>query len=41
LSFLGINGLGDPDNFLHLVTASMSLYFGSAGAEASSGYRSA
>lgn len=35
LSFLGINGLGDPDNFLHLVTASMSLYFGSAGAEAS------
>jgi hypothetical protein len=41
LSFLGINGLGDPDNFLHLVTASMSLYFGSAGAEASSGYRNA
>ena len=39
LSFLGINGLGDPDNFLHLVTASMSLYFGSAGAEASP-YRS-
>jgi hypothetical protein len=39
LSFLGINGLGDPDNFLHLVTAAMSLYFGSAGAEASA-YRS-
>lgn len=35
LSFLGINGLGDPDNFLHLVTAAMSLYFGSAGAEVS------
>jgi hypothetical protein len=34
LSFLGINGLADPDNFLHLVTASMALYFGSAGAEA-------
>lgn len=39
LSFLGINGLADPDNFLHLVTASMSLYFGSAGAEANA-YRS-
>lgn len=39
LSFLGINGLADPDNFLHLVTAAMSLYFGSAGAEAST-YRS-
>lgn len=38
LSFLGINGLADPDNFLHLVTASMSLYFGSAGAE-SNAYR--
>ena len=39
LSFLGIDGLADPDNFLHLVTASMSLYFGSAGAEVSA-YRS-
>lgn len=33
LGFLGIEGLQNPDNFLHLVTATLALYFGSAGAE--------
>lgn len=33
LGFLGIDGLQNPDNFLHLVSATLALYFGSAGAE--------
>jgi len=33
LMFLGIHTLGDPDNFLHLVSATLALYFGSVGAE--------
>lgn len=33
LDFLGIDGLQNPDNFLHLFTAALALYFGSAGAE--------
>ncbi len=33
LMFLGIHTLGDPDNFLHLITATLALYFGSIGAE--------
>jgi Domain of unknown function (DUF4383) len=35
LRFLAIDNLADPDNFLHLVTAALALYFGSVGAEAS------
>ncbi|HEX2901933.1 MAG TPA: DUF4383 domain-containing protein [Jatrophihabitans sp.] len=34
LTFLGIHSLGDPDNFLHLATATLALYFGSIGADA-------
>lgn len=34
LRFLAIESFGSPDNFLHLVTAALSLYFGTAGAEA-------
>jgi hypothetical protein len=30
---LGMVGLADPDNFLHLATATLALYFGSLGAE--------
>jgi hypothetical protein len=33
LRFLAIDSLGDPDNFLHLATAALALYFGSVGAE--------
>jgi hypothetical protein len=33
LMFLGIHSLGDPDNFLHLASATLALYFGTAGAE--------
>jgi hypothetical protein len=32
LGFLGMSGMSDPDNFLHLATASLALYFGSLGA---------
>jgi hypothetical protein len=32
LTFLGIHSLGDPDNFLHLISATLALYFGSVGA---------
>jgi hypothetical protein len=28
-----MSGLADPDNFLHLATATLSLYFGTAAAE--------
>jgi hypothetical protein len=37
LMFLGIHSLGDPDNFLHLASATLALYFGTAGAERLSG----
>ena len=32
MGMLGMSGLADPDNFLHLITASLSLYFGSVAA---------
>jgi hypothetical protein len=32
MAILGMSGLGDPDNFLHLATATLSLYFGSVAA---------
>ena len=32
LGVLGMSGLADPDNFLHLATATLSLYFGSVAA---------
>jgi hypothetical protein len=32
LGMLGMDGLADPDNFLHLATATLSLYFGSVAA---------
>ena len=32
LGWLGMSGLADPDNFLHLATATLSLYFGSVAA---------
>ncbi|MGH2736750.1 MAG: DUF4383 domain-containing protein [Actinomycetota bacterium] len=35
LRFLAIEDLGAPDNFLHLITAALALYFASAGAESS------
>jgi len=34
LGMLGMSGLGDPDNFLHLATATLALYFGSVAAGA-------
>ena len=34
LGMLGMAGMADPDNFLHLATASLALYFGSLGAMA-------
>ncbi len=34
MGMLGMAGLADPDNFLHLATASLALYFGSVGAVA-------
>lgn len=33
LKFLAIDGASDPDNYLHLVTGLLSVYFGTAGAE--------
>ena len=32
LGMLGMSGLADPDNFLHLATATLALYFGSVAA---------
>jgi hypothetical protein len=32
MDLLGMSGLSDPDNFLHLATATLSLYFGSVAA---------
>src|SRR5918996_5004527 len=37
LRFLAIDSLGDPDNFLHLATAALALYFGTVGAEPAQG----
>jgi hypothetical protein len=34
MGMLGMSGLADPDNFLHLATATLALYFGSVGAAA-------
>ena len=39
--FLAIDGPGDPDNYLHLVTGALSLYFGTAGAAGPAGARTA
>jgi hypothetical protein len=33
LKWLAIENAADPDNFLHLATAALALYFGTAGAE--------
>lgn len=33
MGMLGMAGLADPDNFLHLITATLALYFGSLAAE--------
>lgn len=33
LEFLAIKGAGSTDNYLHVATAALALYFGSAGAE--------
>lgn len=33
LKFLAIDGAGSPDNYLHLASGALSLYFGTAGAE--------
>ena len=32
MGMLGMSGIADPDNFLHLATATLSLYFGSVAA---------
>ncbi len=32
MGMLGMDGIADPDNFLHLATATLSLYFGSVAA---------
>jgi hypothetical protein len=32
MGMLGMSGLADPDNFLHLATATLALYFGSVAA---------
>ena len=37
LPMLGMSGLADPDNFLHLFTATLALYFGSVAAGTSDG----
>jgi hypothetical protein len=37
MGMLGMSGLADPDNFLHLATATLSLYFGTAAAESHRG----
>ena len=33
MGVLGMSGIADPDNFLHLATATLALYFGSVAAE--------
>jgi hypothetical protein len=32
MGMLGMSGIADPDNFLHLITATLALYFGSVAA---------
>ena len=39
MGILGMDGLADPDNFLHLATATLSLYFGSVAAGGPDGER--
>ena len=34
LGFLGVSGISDPDNFLHLASAALALYFATVGSEA-------
>ncbi|TFV89891.1 DUF4383 domain-containing protein [Blastococcus sp. CT_GayMR16] len=40
LGTLGMSGLADPDNFLHLITATLALYFGSVAAGTPAGSQS-
>lgn len=40
MGMLGMSGLADPDNFLHLITATLALYFGSVAAGAPKGAES-
>lgn len=35
MGMLGMSGIADPDNFLHLITATLALYFGSLAADGS------
>jgi hypothetical protein len=37
LKFLAIDGASDPDNYLHLVTGLLSVYFGTVGATRGAG----
>lgn len=37
LHFMAIHGAGDADNYLHLVTGLLSVYFGTAGATGTAG----
>jgi len=37
MGILGMSGLADPDNFLHLATATLALYFGSLAAGSPAG----
>jgi hypothetical protein len=39
--FLAIDGPGEPDNYLHLASGALSLYFGTAGAGGTAGARTA
>lgn len=41
LKFLAIKDVGSADNYLHLATAALALYFGSAGAEGTATARTA
>jgi hypothetical protein len=41
MGMLGMSGLADPDNFLHLITATLALYFGSVAAGTPAGAESA
>lgn len=36
LPFLGVTGLADPDNYLHLFTGTLGLFYGTVGANGSS-----
>jgi hypothetical protein len=41
MGILGMSGLADPDNFLHLATATLALYFGSLAAGSPAGHEPA